>query len=530
MKTTIKITLSIFALIVGCGAAVAQRTETLSGIEKAKATSLWFFGSHNAAGLTIDQTVFTNELSVAYDRSAGDFKRPQSGDTETILAFQTEGGRKLNGTYLWGSFSYGNLKKEGAQWNTNLIDPYRDMPFFMADPIWSVWEIQSYTMQAKVSTPFVLKERLAFGFDVAYQSQYGEKTIYPKASNRVRSIDIKPGIIYRLTPSLYIGVSGEYLDLNEDNIPTVFNNAPHNVQMMRGLGFSFLKFIGTFGLMSTNFIKELWGGELQVGFQSKTMQGLLAAGYRKSNDSHIFAQQTILNGSGDNYTWLKEDGGRLLSDEFYLHIGATHQRNGNVHVVKADMNLKNRKGIENKEEMWSPDEEEIFGSYVTLYRSVRSTYDRLSIGAAYDYFRGHTENDYLWRAGLFFNYNSNQDDYIMPVGIQHFNAVDIGVQAKYNWALNPKYNMLIGLNVMNHTNLNKEFAYEGPEPDAPKIVEFVIPDFEYRTTNYFTVGGSVAFSVQIKKIGSYIGADVAYLHGGSALTRTLFNVKLGIYF
>ena len=524
MKSIIKISLCISALLLMNGYAFAQFSTTMSSMEKARETSLWFTGSANAAGMTIDQTVHGNEVAVAYDHSSGDFKRLFTGDSETKYAFVTQGGSKVGGSYLWGGFGYGRINRTGTLWNANLTDPYRETPYYMADPHLSDWKIDSYDLQMKISFPFLFGDKLAFGASVDYLAERGEKTIYPTATNSFHTIDFKPGLVYRLSPSLFVGLSGEYFNLYEANTPNR-GVLDEPVRQMRGLGFSMLDVVANFTLQQTYMQKELWGGELQLGAQHEKSRLLLAAGYRNGVDETILRHRNAM----DQSSFFKELLGALLSRELYLKLNATLSAEQNIHLIKAEVNNAYRRGVEAVEVMGSKQDGSSLGQYIAAYQSVRSTYNRLDFNASYDYFRGRSHNDYHWRAGAFLGYHSDKDDYIMPVGKQHWSGWDVGLNLKYNFTFNSGCNLLAGVNFLNHQNLGKEFVYEGPEADPDVVNEFVIPDFAYRTASYNKIAGSVVYSIKMKKIGHFIAAEAGRISGND-LSRTFFNIKIGLYF
>lgn len=532
MKTLIRISGYVSVLLLLHGYAYAQ-LPTMSSIEKAKETSLWFAGSGNAAGMTVDQTIHTNELTASYDHSSGKFKRLQTGDTESEISFKTQGGGKIGGTYLWGNFGYGRRDKKGTQWNTNMVNPHRDLPFYMADPKSSDWEVDVYAMNMKLSFPFLFGDKLAFGISVDYLAELGGKLVYPTGAPDFHSFDVRPGLVYRLSPSIFVGLSGQYLNMSERSSHST-DMIPEEVRLMRGLGFSSFGIIDTWNIMNSFSLKELWGGELQLGAKNEDAHLLLAAGYRNSVDEAFTRSRNVL----DQSSFFAEHVGALLCRQLYMNLSATLNVEGNIHLIKAGVNNAYRRGVEGTEVMETKDpERSALGTYVMKDQSVRSTYDHWDVQASYDYFKGKSDDDYLWRAGAFIRYDSDKDDYLSPIGRQHWSRLDIGLNLKYNVTLNSESFMLIGVNALNHSNLSKDFAYEGPE-DTPDVVNgFVIPDFEYRTSKFYTFGVSIAYTIQMKKMAHFVCADIGRIAANNAdktgkqnTSRTVFSVKLGLCF
>ena len=525
MKNIAKI---IFCTSVFCllnGFAQAQHTETMSGIEKTKAKSLWFFGSGNAAGLTIDEDEFVDQLLLGFDRTSGDFKRVQAGEIESDLILKADGGLRLGEGYAWGNFRYARTTHRNTVWNAGLLNPFRNMPFNVIDPNVSDWQIQSYSMQMKISTPFMFGDRLALGLDVAYVNEIGAKQIDPRATNRFYSINVKPGVIYQINPSNFIGISGEFLNHREDYIPTNSNSQlTQHVFSTRGLGYSFAGTLGGTGATTIPrwTIKDLWGGEVQYGIKGN-VNAMLAVGYRKSLED---MKQATVGGFVRDRELLGSHRfiGSVLGDELYANVSSTFGSENNLNLIKFNLSNASLQGIEYIQEM------DTLRHWIVEYQSVRSTFDRMAFGASYDYFKGNSEADYSWRAGLFFNYFSNKDAYIYPIGTQNFTAMNFGINVKYNWAINSESQVLLGARIMRHNNLSKEFAYGGPNQNCASIVDFVIADFDMRTMDYNLFGAELTFHFRLQNMGFFAGQHLDYMTAAGGINRMFYSVKVGLTF
>jgi len=504
----------LFALL-SSGFAHAQYTETLSETEKKQARSLWFSSTNNAAGLTIDQNDFADRVFTGFGRTSGDFRRPQAGETESVFRLKADGGLQLGEGFAWGVFDYNHITNRNTQWNASLLNPFRDMPFYVADPNISDWVIQSYFMQTKLSTPFLFNNRIALGVDIAYSNKIGAKQIDPRATNRFYSVHVKPGLIFRLTPTNFIGISGEFYNHNEDYVPSrSVHFGVYPVYLMRGLGFSFPGQIATATNVPRRWSEKVrFGGEAQFGTQIGNTHALLSAGYRRAVENLFEDPETP--------TPL----GSVLIDEFYLNLSSTFGSNNNLNLVNLGFSNVNIKGIEYVMQM-IPER----NTWDILHRAARSTFDRMNIRASYDFFRGRSETDYAWRAGLFVNYMTNNDAFIMPIGIQDFTAMNVGVHAKYNWAINPTSQVLFGARVMRHANLSSEFAYYGPGADERIITDFVVPDFEMRTKNHTLFGAEMTFHFRLQNMGFFAGQHLDYVRAYGGLSRIFYAVRVGFTF
>ena len=526
MKNTIKITFSISVLFLLVGFAQAQYTETMSSIEKTQARSLWFFGSNNAAGLTIDQNDFADRVFTGFDRISGDFRRPQAGETESIFRLKADGGLKLGEGFAWGVFDYNHITNRGTRWNASLLNPFRNMPFYVADPGISDWIIQSYFMQTKLSTPFLFGDRIALGLDASYRNEMGGKQMDPRSTNRFYSFNVKPGLVFQINPQNFVGISGEFLSHREDHQSSrAVHFQAYPVFVMLGAGFNQPGTVGvgsSLPLPQRWSIKDLLGGEIQYGAKIGNVNALLAAGYRKGVED-------MFDNSDINLVdvWIPRRVGSVSTDEFHINLRSTFGSNNNLNMINLGMSNVNMRGIEYVQEM---DQDVTVRRWIVLHQSTRSTFDRMNLHASYDFFRGRSETDYAWRAGLFANYISNKDAYIVPVGIQDFTAVNFGIHAKYNWAINSESQVLLGGRIMRHSNLSSEFAYQGPGPDSPVITDFVIPDFEMRTMNHTLIGADLTFHFRLQNMGFFVGQHLDYITAPEGLNRMFYSVKIGFTF
>ena len=99
----------------------------------------------------------------------GDFHKAMEGKQTNNLAFKSEGGLSIGDYYVWGKFNYSRDAIKDAGYNASLFDPYRGMPYFVADTNMSNWNKQLYELAFKVSFP-TINDRLSIGIDGAYNA------------------------------------------------------------------------------------------------------------------------------------------------------------------------------------------------------------------------------------------------------------------------------------------------------------------------------------------------------------------------
>src|SRR5574344_2751829 len=125
---------------------------TPAGLERIKLTDLWQQSS-NAAGLAFEPIHKYSYVDVLYQYYDGQFHRPQQGKDGNSLHFSSEGNLLLNKTRVWGFFSYRRDNLKGTVFNSSILDPYRGMPYYVADTVSSDWKNQHYQLGFKVAQP-----------------------------------------------------------------------------------------------------------------------------------------------------------------------------------------------------------------------------------------------------------------------------------------------------------------------------------------------------------------------------------------
>ena len=131
----IKVLLGLVGLSVAVSAA-AQSSSVVRQpeIEMNQSRALWF-NSSNVAGMSVAPLSRYSIVDFSYNRANGDFKMQQQGETESVVGFNTNGATTVGKTFLWGNFDYRNIVEKDASFITNLYDPHRDMPYYVADAV-----------------------------------------------------------------------------------------------------------------------------------------------------------------------------------------------------------------------------------------------------------------------------------------------------------------------------------------------------------------------------------------------------------
>lgn len=121
----------------------AQQGLSMAGLEQMKEQRIWFH-SQNAAGTALDDLQNYSDVKLNFQNTSGNFSRPQEGEGERSVGVSSEGFLNLKDAYVWGAFSFSQENKTDAGYNASITDPFRGMPYYVADAYKSSWRNQYY--------------------------------------------------------------------------------------------------------------------------------------------------------------------------------------------------------------------------------------------------------------------------------------------------------------------------------------------------------------------------------------------------
>lgn len=477
-KKVILAALLLSALICQYGNAQEKLNTPLS-IELQKARSTWF-NTGNGAGLSLDNLDNFGSLDASYSIAKGDFKRVQQGDRENMLGLNAEGGRRLGDAYAWGKFSYNNESVTDSRFNTAMLDPFRPMPFYPVDPNVSDWKKQSYDLSMKVSSKPLL-DRYLLGLQASYIARTGAKQVDPRSEPYQYAINVKPGIV-ALVGKHQFGANFEYENMKQEARHTNSNDQVNqNVFVMKGLGNHYPAVIGGTGaLVGFLYTSNKVGGELQYSLQLSPLRLFVNGGY-------TYRVENVIR----DVTKPRKEGA-VKENIFYANVAMLHEGE-NLNRVDLSVSSRRTKGVEFVQVLDNSYEVQ---KWVDRYSSIRSTYDLDEISLTYDFYNG-IGDEYKWKAGLLAAFTVSDDRYIFPASEMKHKNLYLGANGKMN--LNaPRHNKwMFGADLVYKNNINGNYYYGGAAPDAIVISEFMMPDFEYLTQDYYKVGASVGYFTAI---------------------------------
>lgn len=464
-----------FLLLIISPALKAQENKVLStpaAYESYKLGSLWQ-QSTNAAGSLIDNPVQFSELNAGYKLVNGSFHRPQEEAKGSSIFIDTEGSIKLKKAYVWGRFNYSRDERKDVTYNSSIIDPFRGMPYYVADSLPANWSNQRYDLQFRVATP-KLRNVLSLGLEGSYKAYLGAKQRDPRTENYFYTLELKPGIVYSPNDKHNIGLNFKYASLKEESEMSQENrNVDPVYYELYGLGTA-VKGLGSG--RTTNYVGNEIGGGLQYNYRG-AINLLFGANYSaKVEDVEISFSTPRDDSSTKDQIW---------------NTNLTIYTNGKeyTHYLKLDYQDRSIDGIQyitkyDNTEGWQ-----------SLYKSVRSTYKTKTAKALYTLMANRDE-EYNWRVDAGVNYEKKNDTYILPYSVKNTENIAFSLGGKKNFALSDKRTkrLLIGAGIAYNKNLSGEYNYNGQHSDYSVVKYFEQTDLNYLISDYYTVNSSAVYS------------------------------------
>lgn len=452
-----------------------------AAIEKMKMNWAWNLSS-NAAGLKADKSKNYSVLSGGYDIQNGDFHRVMDGNRNSNLTFKTEGGINIRDFYFWGRFNYTRNTVKDAKFNASLINPYRGMPYFVADTNTSDWKRQYYELEYKINFPHINK--WSFGIGGEYHAYMGAKQRDIRTENYYMSLAVRPGAVYSINEQHHIGLNFEYDRIKEEsNMDNVNVYIDQPFYMLRGLGNA------TIGIGSgriTNYTGSTLGGGLQYHY-SGIIEMMLTSNYaikvEDAEDSFINPRK---EGTVTDYSW---------------HHKALFRTKGieNTHYLELEYIQQKTDGIEYITKF---DDTESFKGYITLHKNIRSTYTDKHLGISYSWTKNQG-NEYKYLLGGKVNYTNSDDRYLLPESKKQAKNISFEAFGKRNFILSDKLDkrFLIGTKLIYTKNIDGTYQYGGAFKEYPIHSQLEKRDNEYDSSGFFNAQLSATYSQKVNPSG-----------------------------
>ena len=467
-------------LCAGCAMQTAAQGLTPAGREWMKEQRLWM-QSQNAAGTSLDDTRNYSDVKLGYELQDGSFARPQEGEEEQTIGVSSEGFLDLGDAYVWGSFSFSQLNKRDAGYNASITDPYRGMPYYVADGYRSKWRNQYYDLSFRAATP-VYWGLMAFGLEGTYQASLAAKQRDPRVDTRFYNLELKPGVAFTLGGGHRVGANFIYASIKEDS--QMSNSDTYTDQdyyELYGLG---VAVAGIGAGRTTNYHGNLLGAAVQYNFTCPAVDLLLEGSYTQKVET-----------AEVSYTSPRKDGA-VDDRNARLSLSLVERGERVAHTFRLAYQWRHIDGIQYINQR---DNSEAQTGWMELYHNVRSTYETNAADVAYSIVCPR-EDEYSWRVDLSGRYEHQEDEYLLPNSTKDHENLYAEAAGKLNIALGQKLErrLLLGARAGYNKNLKGGYRYGGPHADYVTVTGMEAADALYLTTDYYRLGLSATYSQQLK--------------------------------
>lgn len=489
-----------------------------AAIEQLKMQRLWF-QSQNAAGTAFDDVQNYSNVILNYGKEDGNYCRPMDAQRLTKYGVSSEGFINLKSAYVWGAFNFSEVDKSEVGYNAGITDPYRGMPYYLVDSYISDWRNQNYELKFRAATP-VIGNHWAFGIEGTYIATLSAKQRDPRVDARVYTLELMPGVTYKLNDNHKFGASFRYTSLKEEvNDATQFGQLAHDSYRLNGLGNAVYKH--KTNAIDANYFGDRLGGALQYNFTTNVWNVLLEGAYSVKAES---AEVTFTS---------PEKWGTVKDKLAEVTLIAVRQGENFTSYVKADYQNRN---IDGCQYVTKKDESESTEGWLELDRNIRSTYK--TSAAAFDYaISKNRGSEYAWKVEAGVTYTKQDDEFILPNSVQNYENLTFDLGAKINFVLSQNFNrrLLVDVHGAYNSNLSGEYVYGGSNPDYITVTEMSQGVQNFYTSDYYRIGGSLTYSQQVKENARInMFGKLAFDYVGTSDydydKRTYLSVSLGCNF
>ena len=461
-----------------------------AALEQLKAQRLWM-KTQNAAGMAFDDVQNYSDVKFNYNLQDGNFMRPQEGEKESIIGVSSEGFINLGNAYVWGAFSFEQENISDAGYNCSITDPFRGMPYYCIDENISDWRNQFYNLKFRAATP-VLKNHWTLGIEGTYMSSLAAKQVDPRIDTRVLTLELKPGVTYKINDNHKLGFTFVYTAIKEDSKgeqKNIYKN--QNFYQLYGLGTA-IKDFSQYGIGSYNYYGDRFGGALQYNFTTEAWNVLLEGSYSVKAESveKGYEYPNLLGSVKDKLT--------------EITLNAIRKGDNYTHYITADYQNRNIDGYQYNLEY--DDSGDSFLGWMEINRNIRSTYE--TTAASFNYaIAKNRDAEYSWKVELGVDYLKQDDEYLMPNSVKNYENVTFNLGLKKNFVLGNSMNrrLLLDIHAAYNNNIDGEYIFDKDKlfnEDKRECISVTGLEqglLNYYTSDYYRIGGSLTYSQQVKE-------------------------------
>ena len=493
-----------------------EKPSNLLTFRQIEAGSPWL-QSGNAAGLAQMQQLFPAELKLGFNLSDGDFHSVFQGKSDQSFDFSSQSFRKINKTYLYGSFNYSKSVEKSLNFsNTN--GPAMNYPYLLTDTIGNdTYDREFFKLSGIVSSP--VNSRLNWGLSFDYKVGTASQNRDPRPENKVLQTNISPGLLFKAS-RFKLGANLAYGYYNEDiDISVVEENVQHAMFQLHGPGVFNYHVSSSFYRL---YQQHQFGGGIQFEWMSGDVSNLLHSDYN-------YSVQTIDDGRrGGIALWAAtRNDARLDGIDWNLTDVFSIDKGGKVHQLKAMLHVVNKLGtefIQRLEKVGTTDLEH----WITYGEEQKYYSLRTNAELKYQLLVKDEDNlmKSLFNAGL--KYSAFDEKYYLSNNDQRYS--NLRFAASYL-----KLFTFPRASVSTEMKFSYQFNLDGKQNlvETNFLVEKMYgPEFNYLTEGFLSPGVSLAYQVPLQKTFDkyFIKTDFDWYHSVDGCNRTMFSFSTGLIF
>ncbi|MDR3141076.1 MAG: hypothetical protein LBU37_05055 [Tannerellaceae bacterium] len=191
--------------------------------------------SHNPVSI-LDAPADVADFEVRYTAEQGDYKRIDQGQRETTRTGRIFGIRKTDRLAFEGEIEYANRMQADKKWSSALFISGSN-PFFLADSIAGDQGTEQFTLSGGLS--YIVTSRWRGALRAVYHVGTLADQADPRPLTHGMRFNLNPGLDYRFSPSLSLGISAGIGRLSESAAYAVVNSVEpsvSNIFLFKGLG------------------------------------------------------------------------------------------------------------------------------------------------------------------------------------------------------------------------------------------------------------------------------------------------------
>lgn len=449
------------------------------------------YGIDNPTSVSYSPLNHTADIKIGYNYKKGDFVNIDKSPKEKTLFIDMSGTKKLKKTAFEGGIGYQNTIEYDRRWNSTLYIA-SDNPFILADSVRSKYNVEKFILNGGFSWDAL--SFMKFGIKAHYEVGSSADQTDPRPDTKGMRFNITPGLDFKLSEKLSIGVSLGGRLLNEEiKYTNVVGTTNYNFFLMNGLGCFYLQ-NGT--SYQRRYKGSGWYGNLQLIWNNRSfLSNIVSLGIDKNSEkAEDGGTQRLFIGGKYNRTQYN------IYDRFsILHENSAHNITISASIHQIDGIWYDQKSVtnDNGQTYW-----EIVNS------SIKHKEDRLegTLKYRFDLLR-HSVPTLTVNTGI--NFVQSKTTNYPDIYLQKYNNLIINADISKHFSIK-KSLLTITFSGNYKFNLSSSLYSDG----ITLAEQYTIPMFDYLTANHYGIYGKIESKIplNIQKLQSYIGI---YLQGST---------------